>query len=210
MKDDRGAVDPTRIRSDADYRILKDAPDSFLAWGPPGSQDISYIQANTAHHIRQLWRADFRDDQVQCVAGRGFIGIFTDPDEARKACEEHAEKYASQPQRTDPGHEAQGHVRPTTRTTDPESSHEADRHMDVSGKRECQQRAVLEAVHAHSGLTSKHLAQRTGLDRHMLARRLPELERANLVRRGPMVSDPGDGRQGVTWWRAEPAQEALL
>lgn len=213
MTDENGNRDTTRAVSDSDYRVTKDAPDSFLAWGPNGSQDISYIQANTAAHIRKLWREDMQAEKVECVAGRGFIGIFTSGAEAQRACDEHAATTGQGGEEAASRHTGVASPRPSpaARTTDPESSHEADRHMDASGKRECQQRAVLEAVRANSGLTSKHLAQRTGLDRHMVGRRLPELERDGLVRRGPVVNDPDDGRQGVTWWRVdEPAQGALI
>ncbi len=44
------------------------------------------------------------------------------------------------------------------------------------------------------GLTSGELAARHGLDRHMVARRLPEAARVGLITRREI------GAQEVTWW----------
>lgn len=181
---------PVRIESDAGYIVHKDAPDSFIAWGPPGSQDVDYIRMHTAARLRELMQLECRPDDLVMTSGRGLIGIFTDHEEAQAACVEHANTRVPR-------------NAPASRSTDPESSRESEQHMNDSGERDRQRQRVLEAVQQHSGLTTKHLAQRTGMDRHMVARRMPELERHGLVRRGPVVSDPGDGRQGVTWWRAE-------
>jgi len=62
------------------------------------------------------------------------------------------------------------------RNTDPETSHEAARELVESGAQAQQQAQVAAAVRRHPGLTSRELAFSAGLDRHMVARRLPELE----------------------------------
>ena len=62
------------------------------------------------------------------------------------------------------------------RNTDPDTSHEAARNLVDSGARAQQQAQVASAVRQYPGLTSRELAFSAGLDRYMVARRLPELE----------------------------------
>ena len=87
---------------------------------------------------------------------------------------------------------------PAARTTDPVTSHQAAQHMDQTGKRASQQREVLAAVREHPGLTSAELARATGLDRYMLARRLPELAPAAV--KGDPQRCQVTGRHAMTWW----------
>jgi hypothetical protein len=92
-------------------------------------------------------------------------------------------------------------TRPPARKHDPESSREAARHMIETGALgECQQRTIA-AVRAFPGMTSQELAERTGLDRYMLARRLPEVE-PMYVRRGETRACGVTGRKALTWWPA--------
>lgn len=72
---------------------------------------------------------------------------------------------------------------PRAATRDPLSSHAAADAMERSGRLWRQLDRVLAAVRATPGLSSGELAARHGLDRHMVARRLPDAERAGLVRR---------------------------
>lgn len=191
---------PGQRRTDDDrYVVNKDAPDSFAAWGPIGSQDIDYIRANTAKAIRDLMQKECRPEDLKMASGRGLLGLFNDPMDAKKACEDHAEARSNAPS-TDGIEMGQG--RPTSRTTDPQSSHDAIAALEASGELGKQHRRALEAVRRNNGMTSKHLAQLTGLDRHMLGRRLPELERSGLVKRGPMVKGEEGRAEGVTWWTA--------
>ncbi|MDV3469036.1 winged helix-turn-helix domain-containing protein [Stenotrophomonas sp. C3(2023)] len=70
------------------------------------------------------------------------------------------------------------------RNTDPDTSHEAGHELVESGTQAHQQAQVAAAVRKHAGLTSRELAFTAGLDRHMVARRLPELEADGLVVHG--------------------------
>lgn len=70
------------------------------------------------------------------------------------------------------------------RNTDPDTSHEAARELVESGTQAHQHALVAAAVRAHPGLTSRELACSAGLDRHMVARRLPELEAEGLAVHG--------------------------
>lgn len=89
---------------------------------------------------------------------------------------------------------------PAARNSDPLTSHMAAQHMNHTGARAKQQQEVLAAVRKHPGMTSSELAQATGVDRYMLARRLPEL--APAVVKGEARKCQVSGRQAVTWWAA--------
>lgn len=91
---------------------------------------------------------------------------------------------------------------PIARESDPETSHLAAEEVTTSGRRAVQQHAVLAAVMAHPGLTSRELAQAAGMDRYVVARRLPELEAAKRVRKGEARECRVSKRLAVTWWPA--------
>lgn len=83
---------------------------------------------------------------------------------------------------------------PRARTGDPLSSHAAADALERSGRAWRQLDRVVEAVRTTPGLTSGELAARHGLDRYMVARRLPEAARVGLIMRREI------GAQEVTWW----------
>lgn len=86
-------------------------------------------------------------------------------------------------------------VRTRHRRTDGGGSRQAAERVVRSGQMARQHREVLDALRRHPGLTSRELADRTGLDRHMLGRRLPELAAAGSARR----EQPG-GEREWRWW----------
>ena len=86
---------------------------------------------------------------------------------------------------------------PRARRSDPESSHRAA--TEVAPHLSGQRRAVWEALSRHPGRSSKELAEVSGLDRYMVARRLPELEQYGLVERA------GSGSRDVRWFVREEA-----
>jgi len=63
---------------------------------------------------------------------------------------------------------------PCSRTSDPLSSKLADKEITLNGTREKQIKQAYEAVVKHRCCTSRELSELTGIDRHVLARRLPE------------------------------------
>jgi hypothetical protein len=91
---------------------------------------------------------------------------------------------------------------PRARNTDPVASHEAAEAVATSGLANAQAERVLEAVTAHPGLTSLELEAASGIDRYVLARRLPELRRrgfvVNLAPR-PCRLSPLKTRSVTTW-----------
>lgn len=89
---------------------------------------------------------------------------------------------------------------PAARNTDPETSHAAAQQVRKSGAKAAHQQRVLDAVLRLPGLTYRELAVQCGLERHEVARRLPELERALLTRKGE--ERVVDGYSYTTWWPA--------
>lgn len=91
---------------------------------------------------------------------------------------------------------------PSSRSTDPESSHDAAERSTRSGARASQQNRVLAWVRRWPGRTSRELAALANVDRYMVARRLPELEPVHL-RRGDLRKCAVTHTRAVTWWPKE-------
>jgi CRP-like cAMP-binding protein len=89
------------------------------------------------------------------------------------------------------------------RAGDPAGSQEAAVEMVASGKMRQQQSIALEAVRSHPGCTSFEMTAYCALDRYQLARRLPELERQGLVRRGRERICRISGRLAAPWSLAD-------
>ena len=92
---------------------------------------------------------------------------------------------------------------PASRKTDPDSSKEAERKADIKGQR----KIVLDAMQGKQDITALELAAMHGLDRYMVSRRLPELEKLGLVTRHrsedgrPLVRQCKICRGNSTYWR---------
>lgn len=97
---------------------------------------------------------------------------------------------------------------PLAAKADPATSHEAARLMVESGKLNEQGEAVLALVLRWPGRTSAELAGNAeaeripGIDRHIVARRLPEIERTGRIFKGAAVVCKANGTKAVTWWPA--------
>jgi len=91
---------------------------------------------------------------------------------------------------------------PIARTSDPASSHAAAVAITRDGTRGEQAAEVLAGLQRHPGLTSRELAVRVGLDRYVVARRLPELAQATppRARKGDSRLCHQSGRLACTWW----------
>ncbi|WP_117310020.1 winged helix-turn-helix domain-containing protein [Stenotrophomonas sp. G4] len=96
------------------------------------------------------------------------------------------------------------------RSTDPRSSHAAAADLIASGALHAQHAKTEAAVIRHPGQSSLHLSKLTGLDRHMLGRRLPELARAGRIWRGPVAPCEITGKPACTWWPVAPGENMLL
>lgn len=90
---------------------------------------------------------------------------------------------------------------PAARRNDPATSHQAETEINDSGLRGRQQRLVCALVRRYPGRTSRELARVAGIDRYMVARRLPEIEPV-FVRKGEPKRCEVGGRAASTWWPA--------
>jgi len=93
---------------------------------------------------------------------------------------------------------------PIARRSDPETSKEAAREITQSGRREGQLLVVLTLVRKYPRKTSAELAAKADLqgipfDRYVLARRLPELEKAGLVTKLNSRKCSIGGREAHEW-----------
>lgn len=86
---------------------------------------------------------------------------------------------------------------PRARRSDPPSSHAAADRLERSRAAEIQMRRVLDAITARPGRTTREIAADEGLDRHMVGRRTPDLERA-----GRVVATYRQGDE-LRWWPAD-------
>jgi hypothetical protein len=89
---------------------------------------------------------------------------------------------------------------PAARNTDPETSHEAAEAITASGVRHRQAKDVARAVRFYPGRTSAEIAALLMMQRHIPARRLPELETGGVVERGPKRKCTVAGTNAITWW----------
>ena len=95
--------------------------------------------------------------------------------------------------------ESEQRAKSLARRGDPDTSHEAARRLVESGRLSEQKRAVLSALRREPGVTSAELAQRMGVDRYTTGRRLPDLEKAGLVKKGEKRICRARGTRAVTW-----------
>jgi DNA-binding MarR family transcriptional regulator len=92
---------------------------------------------------------------------------------------------------------------PRARRTDPSSSHDAASAVARSGIAKAQCSSVLAALRRYKHRTSNELAHDSGIDRYIVARRLPELRKRNLVNcsgEAQKRKDHYSGRDAMTWW----------
>ena len=88
---------------------------------------------------------------------------------------------------------------PRARNSDPVSSHLAAMHITATGEKRSQQRTALAAVQKNPYKTSFELSLVCPLERHQIARRLPELEEAGFIKKGIIRRCAVGGRKSVTW-----------
>ena len=79
---------PDRLESAAGTVLRCDG--AYYAWGPNGSQDVSYIAAATAHELRQMLGIDRDPAMLKITRGAQFLGRHKSADEAKRACVEYA------------------------------------------------------------------------------------------------------------------------
>ena len=92
---------------------------------------------------------------------------------------------------------------PASKSGDPITSYLAEQHVNRAGIRSHQQRQAAAAVSCYPGRTSAELAEITGIDRHRLAKRLPECETAGAVRRGYKRQCSVSHLMAIVWYVRE-------
>ena len=88
---------------------------------------------------------------------------------------------------------------PIAANADPTTSFLAAKEVTQSGNREGQLLGVLALVKRYPQSTSLELSRRSGLDRYVIARRLPELASAGLVIQCAARRCMVGNRPAVTW-----------
>ena len=88
-----------------------------------------------------------------------------------------------------------------SRTTDPQTSHLAAAHHEQTGRATSNRLKVEREVTLHPGQTYREIAKAIGLDCVETMRRLNDLERANLVTKGPErpCTESRNGNRMTTW-----------
>jgi len=102
-----------------------------------------------------------------------------------------------------------GRAKHMARRTDPVSSILAAIESIRTGAHAKQCAVVLDMVVRFPGCTARELAVARGIDRYMVSRRLPDLERNGLVVRGEIRSCREGGKKSLTWWPSNPLPEGL-
>jgi hypothetical protein len=104
------------------------------------------------------------------------------------------------PERTVPNKVPDSPPMRLARASDPVSSQLAAEEVTASGHRDSQKREILAALRSEpEPVSSMELSRATGLDRYVVARRLPDLERDGMVERGPLRTCRISNRAAVTW-----------
>lgn len=85
------------------------------------------------------------------------------------------------------------------RNTDPSTSHAAADYVERTGIASTQRTKVMRALRQHPGTTSAELAAVAGLDRYIVARRLPELSERGLAEKALIRRCTVSGIAAVTW-----------
>ena len=89
---------------------------------------------------------------------------------------------------------------PIAASADPASSHIAAQQLTANGARGRQKRLVLDALRVFvKPPTSAELAHVAKLDRHLVARRLPDLKADGFVEQRDMRTCTVTGHRAVTW-----------
>jgi len=138
--------------------------------------------------------------------------LFESPREARAAAmaEAHrAGRFFIDPTVQLPPSQATVPARHRARTEDPRSSKEAAEEVTATGRADIELAQVMAALRTFPGTTSKELAERSGLDYHLVARRLPELrDKKFLVEHGPdricTARGSSQTRAVMTWMPLNP------
>lgn len=86
------------------------------------------------------------------------------------------------------------------RKDDVSTSHEAAEAIQNDETHRLQMDLVRKALCLYPGMTSAELASRSGIERHTVARRLPDLMKKGKAVRGNKITCWATGYTSFTWW----------
>ncbi len=92
---------------------------------------------------------------------------------------------------------------PIARNVDPGTSHLSAEYLTESGKRDAQKRLVLDAVINYPNMTSRELAEITGIDNEVFHKRLPDLRRDGWLWSGDPRECRITHRHALIWKRTK-------
>ena len=87
-----------------------------------------------------------------------------------------------------------------THRRDPQTAVDAAHAYEASGDAKTNRDRVLKCVAGHPGLTAPDIGSYTDLGHHEAQRRLSDLERSGLVRKGEPAACAGHRGKLSTWW----------
>ena len=89
---------------------------------------------------------------------------------------------------------------PASRSSDPNTSREAEKSINKSGSRSTQCNQILVVVKGNPGAVSGEIADITGMGMHITSRRLADLKNKGIIFQGQPRTYEGSGRKQVSWW----------
>ena len=86
------------------------------------------------------------------------------------------------------------------RSTDPVTSHLAASNVSKTGSAARWQRVALDLIRRRPGMTARELENAGGYENGQIRKRLAEVMRGGLIRKGTARTCRVSGRQAATWW----------
>lgn len=89
---------------------------------------------------------------------------------------------------------------PVSRSSNPNTSREAEKSINKSGSRNTQCNQILVVVKDNPGAVSGEIADITGMGMHITSRRLADLKNKGSIFQGQPRTYEKSGRKQVSWW----------
>ena len=99
---------------------------------------------------------------------------------------------------------------PVSRGNNPESSHEAEKSINESGKRKSHSDMILKVVEEFPGMVTSAVCDRSGLGQMEGRKRLSDLKAKGLIKAGPLLIYEPTKRRQTTWYPVKPGGQLLM
>lgn len=90
-----------------------------------------------------------------------------------------------------------------SRRTDPATSHKAAKEFVASGARESHQSLILDVIRETPGETFSEIVEVLGVEGSVVNKRLPEMCRKGMIRKGADRACRTNGKEKATYWPVE-------